>query len=183
MGDEFGREPNTTYPPRDESNAALALFAAIAQMGLALRESQEPVAELGSLIAHLGESLAALRSAPFGAGDPASVPEATVRGLIEQLQSDVYRGIQQLQFYDRMVQHLSRLQEYLIGVADQLGSAEEGGESDAFWDELHAKLRRRLISDEQRGLFDLFLSSKTGVRVSARSVCAELAPPGSLELF
>jgi hypothetical protein len=167
-----------------ESDAAHAILAANAQIGLALRESQDPVAELGSLIAHVAETLGALRSAPVGRdSDLDSVTAAAARGLIEQLQSDVYKGIQQLQFYDRMVQHLSHLQEYLICVANQLCAGKDGGRTGEAWDELHSKLRVRLISDAQRGLLDLFLTPDAGTRVSAQASLPEHSSPGSLEIF
>jgi hypothetical protein len=51
------------------------------------------------------------------------------------------------------------------------------------WDELHAKLRKRLISDEQRGLLDLFLSPDTATRVSAQAARPDYSPPGSFEMF
>jgi hypothetical protein len=164
-------------------DAAHALFAAIAQMGLALRESQDPVADLGGLFAHLAETLSAVRSVPFAETTSDSVSAATVRGFLEQLQSDVFKGIQQLQFYDRMVQHLSHIQEYLIAVANELGSANAERQPQAFWDEIHARLRKRLISDEQRGLLDVFLLPDTATRVSAQAPRPDYSPPGSFELF
>jgi hypothetical protein len=156
------------------AGAAHALFAATAQMGLALHESQDPVAQLGSLFAHLSETASALRSAPRG-------PGAIDRELLGRLQADVFKGVQQLQFYDRMVQHLTLIQEYVIAVANELGSMKT--ESPAIWDELHARLRQRLISDEQRGLLDLFQSIQTATHVAARAPSADYSPPGSLEMF
>jgi hypothetical protein len=165
-----------------ESDAAHALFAATAQIGLALRESQDPVAELGGLLAHLVETLKALRSAPFDPGaDP--VPARAVRGLLEQVQSDVFQGIQQLQFYDRMVQHLSHLQDYLIAVANELDSGKQREQAREMWDGLHDKLRKRLISEEQRGLLDLFLSPQTAGEAAPQGPPTDHAAPGSSELF
>lgn len=166
-----------------EDAAAHALFAAIAQIGLALRESQEPVSQLGSLFATLSETLGALRSAPFTQNEENSVALASARGLLEQLQSDVFKGVTQLQFYDRMVQHMSHLQEYLISVANELGPLRTRTAKQDTWDEMHSKLRRRLISDEQRGLLDLFLSPESTTRVSAQAVRVDHSPPGSEELF
>jgi hypothetical protein len=165
-----------------DAEAAHALFAATAQMGLALRESQDPVAELGSLFAHLVETLKALRSAPFQPGaDP--VATQSVRGLLEQLQSDVFSGIQQLQFYDRMVQHLSHLQDYIIAVANELDCGRSPEKARLMWEELHAKLRKRLISDEQRGLLDMFLATDAANPAAAPPARTDHALPGSSELF
>jgi hypothetical protein len=151
-----------------EADAAHALFAAIAQIGLALRESQGPVAELGTVFARLAEALAG----------PGTGPE-----LRQQLHADVFQGIQQLQFYDRMVQHLSHLQDYLICIANELDSAKAQPPPREIWDAMHAKLRQRLISDEQRGLFDLFLTPNTATRVSAQATNSDYCAPGSLEMF
>jgi hypothetical protein len=170
-----------------EGDAAFALFAAIAQIGLALRESQDPVAELGKLFARLAETLAAARAGPAaqtlqGQGDD-SASAAVLRELLQQLQSDVFKGIQQLQFYDRLVQHLSHLQDYLIAIANELDSVKAGPQAQEVWDALHEKLRRRLISDEQRGLLDLFLTPDRSTRVAAKSARPDYSAPGSLEIF
>jgi hypothetical protein len=166
-----------------EPDAANAICAAVAQMTLALRESQVPVAELGALLSHLSQSLLELRSAPFipSAQDPVSA--AALTGLLEQLQSDVFSGIQRLQFYDRMVQHLSHLQDYLVGVADELDSKRPEGHARTTWEQMHAKLRARLISDDQRGLLDVFLWPDIPTRVSAQTQRSDYSPPGSFEMF
>jgi hypothetical protein len=103
--------------------------------------------------------------------------------LLGRLQADVFKGIEQLQFYDRMVQHLTHIQEYVIAVASELGSVKSESQAPAIWGELHARLRKRLISDEQRGLLDVFLSPDTPMRVSAQALRADYSPPGSLEMF
>jgi hypothetical protein len=157
-------------------DAAHALLAATAQMGLALRESQDPVAELGSLYAHLSGTLSVLQAACRG-------QTAIDRQLLGQLQADVFKGIEHLQFYDRMVQHLTHIQEYVIAVANELGSVKNESQAPAVWDALHDRLRKRLISDEQRGLLDVFLSPETPTRVSAQAPRADYSPPGSFEMF
>jgi hypothetical protein len=183
MSREQGSEQPPTQQVHHNGDAAHALCAAIAQIGVALHESQHPVAELGRLCANLAATLAALRSLPTGqsANDPDF--SASSRGLLEQLQSDVFKGIQQLQFYDRMVQHLEHIQRYLISVANELGSTKTEAQPQEVWDELHARLRKRLISDEQRGLLDLFLSPDTPVRVSAQAPRSDYSLPGSSEMF
>ncbi len=169
-----------------EGDAAHALFAAIAQIGLALRESQDPVSALGTLFAHLAETVAAVRagaasqSSNGGAQDGA---EGALDQLVEQLQADVFKGIQQLQFYDRLVQHLSHLQEYLICIANELDSVKSQTQAQEVWSAMHAKLRKRLISDEQRGLLDLFLTPQTATRVSAQVERPDYSAPGSFEMF
>jgi Cdc6-like AAA superfamily ATPase len=166
-----------------QGDAARALLAAIAQMGLVLRESQEPVSQLGALFAHLAQMVTDRRAATAAVNGGGAPSAAAMGGLLEQVQSDVFKGIQQLQFYDRLVQHLSHLQDYLIGVANELDSMKTGSQAQEVWDELHAKLRRRLISDEQRGLLDLFLLPDRATRVSAQAARPDYLPPGSFDIF
>ena len=165
--------------PRDHHNgeeAANVLFAATAQIGLALRESQGPVTELAALFSRVSETLAALRAAARG-------QNAGERELLRKIQMEVFNGVQQLQFYDRMVQHLTHIEDYLIGVANELCSVKTESQMQAALDELNARLRKRLISDEQRGLLDLFLSPEDPIRVSAQAPRKDYSPPGSFEMF
>jgi hypothetical protein len=159
-----------------EDETAHALFAAVAQIALSLRESQGAVAELGSLFARQAQALAA--------GRAAATAEAAAAGLHEQLQGDVFKGIQQLQFYDRLVQHLTHVQDYLIEIANELDAFKPQVQSQQFWEALNSKFRKRLISDEQRGLLDLFVMPDTPHRVSAQAPLApDYAPPGDFEMF
>ena len=155
-------------PSRSDRDAAQALFAAIAQMGLVLSESQMPVAELGAVLTRLAETVTAA-----AAGSTS----------LQQLHADIFSGIQQLQFYDRLVQHLSHIQDYLIGIANELDSTRSHTKTQEAWEALHTKLRQRLISDEQRVLFDLFLTPDAAIRVSARAMRSDHSSPGSLEMF
>jgi len=63
-GDQVGRRRQPPAGGHPSPEAAQALFAAIAQIGLALRESQEPVAELGTVLARLTEALSAASPGP-----------------------------------------------------------------------------------------------------------------------
>jgi hypothetical protein len=118
-----------------------------------------------------------------GGPNPDAVSVAILRGLLEQLQTDVFKGIQQLQFYDRLVQHLSHIQDYLIAVANELDAFKSQPQAEEFWEALHERLRKRLISDEQRGLLELYLMRRTPTRVSAQTPRVDYSPPGDLEIF
>jgi hypothetical protein len=142
---------------RNDADAAHAVFAAVAQIGLALRESEPAVAEMGALFDRLS-----------------TIPAA---------QAEAFKGVQCLQFYDRLVQHLTHLEDYLIAVANELDSCKPQAQSEQFWSALHAKLRTRLISDEQRGLLDLYLRPDLATRISAKAPAADYSAPGSSELF
>jgi hypothetical protein len=155
------------------TNGARALAAAVTQIDVALREARTPVEQLGSLIERMAGTLDCLRAESSQLG----------RQSIEALQSDLYGSIQQLQFYDRMVQHLSHVQDYLSAVADQLASVAVNGDDADAWDELRARLRTRLISDAQRELLDLVLLPAGGVSTTREAALEERARQGSIELF
>ncbi len=163
------------------AHAAQAVFAATAQIGLALRESQDQVAGLGALIEHLNNTIAAVRAAPRAQPDPIAPDSNPFHGILEQLETEVFKGVQLLQFYDRMVQHLGHLQNYLISVGDRLSNLPEAGTED--WHALYQRLRARLLTDEQRGLLDLFLSQEPSIRASAQIKRRDVTEPGGAEFF
>lgn len=162
------------------SDAASGLVAAAAQIGVALQESQQPVAELGALLGQIHLTSQALRELVLPAVDAASATKAC--RLVEQLQSDVFRGVGQLQFYDRMVQHLQQLQDYLLHAAEQMMAAPPAMDRDS-WRQLNLRLRDRLISDAQRALLDLYLERTPDGGPVRTGPPAQLASPDSLELF
>ncbi len=154
-----------------QGDGARALAAAVTQIEVALREARAPVEKLGFVIERMAGTLARLRTGP-----PADSP-------IEQLQADLYDSIQQLQFYDRMVQHLSHVQDFLSSAAHQLASAATYEEQVEAWDNLRARLRTRLISDAQRELLDLVLPPPGGQAATRQAALDERAKQGSVELF
>ena len=168
-----------------ESGGARALAAGIMQIELALREAHPSVEKLGQLIERMAGTLGELRtceSAPR-VSNPGAASCGDIERTIEQLQADLYAGIRELQFYDRTVQHLSRVQDYLFSVANQLASDAECGVAAEVWDELGARLRTSLISDAQRELLDLVLTPPPGAHAAERVARAEHASQGSVELF
>lgn len=98
-----------------------------------------------------------------------------------QLRREVSHCLQALQFYDRMTQHLSHLVDFLSGMTATMDSALRGEEDGEAWGELRARLRRRLISDQQRELLDLLLPPAAGVAPHLSQ--DPHAEPGSIELF
>jgi osmoprotectant transport system ATP-binding protein len=137
MAPEHGAEKSGLPDVHRDADAAHAVLAAVAQIGLALHESHQPIAEIGSMLARLAETLRQLQPElnETGGGERLAAGRS-----IEQLQAEVHKGIEQLQFYDRMAQHLSRLQSYLIDVANQLADPGQSGACTAQgWSELRTR--------------------------------------------
>jgi methyl-accepting chemotaxis protein len=185
MTPESSKQTGGAQEARHESDGARALAAAVTQIELALREAHAPVEQLGLLVERMARSLGGLRTARAreSGADPGSALCDDVDRSIGQLQADLYEGIRQLQFYDRMVQHLSHVQDYLSSVANQLASAAEGRAAGAVWDDLCTRLRARLISDAQRELLDMVLIPAIGTPAALRTPLPEHASQGSVELF
>jgi hypothetical protein len=167
------------------TDGAHALAAAVTQIELALLEARTPVEQLGLLTERMANALGSLRMAraPGCAAGPHCASAGEEESSIAQLQTDLYDSIQQLQFYDRMVQHLSHIQDYLSCVANQLASVAESGATVDTWDGLRAKLRKRLISDAQRTLLDLVLPPPAGTPSAQQTALTERACQGDIELF
>ena len=89
-----------------------ALAAAVAQLELALRESQEPAHALGDSLTRLGQYFSHFRT-----GVEADAPAAVLLESCGQAQQELESCMVSLQFYDRMNQHLSHLRDGMAAAA------------------------------------------------------------------
>ena len=172
--------------PRQSSEAAQAIAASVAQIELAVREVQPAVEQLGLLIDQMSAGLGALRAVRprhFNPDGVAVFPDDFDRA-VDKLQKHVNGSITHLQFYDRLVQHLAHVQDYLSGAAGELASRSTCDPVQAgVWTELRDKLRKRLISQSQRQLLDAMLPPPEGADLDAEQARGEHAAQGSVELF
>jgi hypothetical protein len=165
--------------------AAQAIAASVAQIELAVREVQPAVEHLGTLIETMSASLGDLNSArprPAPADSVAMFPDDFERTM-SRLQKQVNGSITQLQFYDRLVQHMAHLQDYLSGVAGQLAGGEISADDEQVWMTLRGRLRTRLISESQRALLDAVLPPPEGPEFDTQQARDEHASQGTVELF
>jgi prefoldin subunit 5 len=168
------------------SEAAQAIAASVAQIELAVREVQPSVEALGLLIDQLSSGLVTLHAARRRNAGPDAVavfPDEIDRA-VDKLQKQVNGSITQLQFYDRLVQHLKHVQDYLSGTAGELASRSTcDPHNPEVWTSLRDRLRRRLISEPQRQLLDAMLPPADGADLDSDGARAEVSAQGSVELF
>jgi len=168
------------------TEAAQAIAASVAQIELAVREVQPSVEALGLLIDQLSSGLGALRATRRRSDNPdvvAVFPDEFDRA-VDKLQKQVNGSIMHLQFYDRLVQHLKHVQDYLSGTAGELASRSLSDAADVdAWNAMRARLRTRLISQAQRQLLDAMLPPPEGFDITSEQARAELSTQGSVELF
>jgi len=148
---------------RQEASRALA--AAGEQIALALRESQPQVEALGEALHQLAGALA--RRDELNEVEMVALNAAMMQAVIR------------LQFYDRMTQHLTHVQEYLARSARQIG----GAEPDGGWTGVHKQLSERLLTDTQR--FHLGKNFREGLLAASGAGRDPVrnSPAGDIDLF
>jgi hypothetical protein len=165
--------------------AVRAVATAAEQITVALQEAQQPVEQLGASVSRIIVTVGTLRNASRDLADPEG--DANLRhlisGAIARLSLDAAQATVTLQFYDRMTQHLTHLQEYLEGISHMLdGKARIPGNGRELpgWPELREKLGQRLLSESQRQQLHGRTSADCGAGVQ---VAAGSASRSSVELF
>lgn len=148
-----------------DREAERALIAASEQIGLALREAGPQVEALGDALHKLATALAA-------AGP--NMPGA--------LRADLQKAVVRLQFYDRMTQHLTHVQDYLARSARHLASQTRESGHDAGWRDVHQTLADRLLTETQRFHLDKTFQDSLAARAE-KSRKAEASAPGDIDLF
>lgn len=173
------------------------MTAVATQMDLALLEAEGPAERLGETVARMGAAFAAMGSNQLTAPTTATSDldlsvDMPVDWVLLQLRKDFACAIEDLQFHDRMVQHLSHLSNHLTGAAALLSDvllsngtdSEEQGDVAEAWDGLRRRLFGRLISDTQRQFLQMVLPATSAEkRITNEQVGGERSPPGSVELF
>ncbi len=164
------------------AEAAQAIAASVAQMDLAVREVRPAVEQLGELIGTMSAGLTELRNARPRTFDPERIavfPDEFDRA-VAKLEKQVQGSITHLQFYDRLVQHMQHLQDFLSGAAGELAGDVTNDEA---WEMLRSRLRVRLISAAQRELLDVVLPPPDGPYMNSQQAREEHAAQGTVELF
>lgn len=151
--------------PSHDREAERALIAASEQIALALRES-------GPQVEALGEALQKLAAA-LSAGGP---------GVPVSLRGDLQRAVSRLQFYDRMTQHLTHVQDYLARSARQLAGQDRGSAPEAGWRGVHETLAERLLTETQRFHLGKNFQDHLAAAEKPRKAAGASAP-GDIDLF
>jgi len=183
---------NTTQGSFEDlnGNAARAIAAATAQIDLALREAHQPVDTLGRTLERIAQHMQELRKQFLThtqhCGDAQGMLEMDL--AVEALSAEMAVAIQNMQFFDRMFQHLTHVHDYLTGGADNLArvatapSAADVEDAAKRWETLRERLFTRLLSDAQRQVLDIVLPPQFWQARRGASKAAH-AGPGDIELF
>ncbi len=179
------------------ADAALALSLSASQLELALRESDGPVDKLGSAIERLSAVVADLSRATDQdqvPGDAQSTGQSDDKAqwLAGRVQNEVAACIESLQFYDHLVQHINHVRDFLAAhaelinahlPADAKATAQAASADQDAWESVRSRLRNRLISEEQKELFDLLVAPETRSPPPLAMFRPVSADESSVELF
>jgi hypothetical protein len=153
------------------SDLETSVEAAAVLLSLAMRDTEQPVADLGGALTRLSRHV---QNGGTRDGATRSGP-----GLREALQGDLVVCIQSLQFHDRLIQQLAAVRSFLASLANHHSLTDVGGFGAQRWEELLRLVRTRLTSDSHHQLFELLM--RTGEIESDGG--ADAAGEGSIELF
>jgi len=151
----------------NHEEAVRVLQAASAQIELALHQSQAPIDSLGESLRRMAALLA----------DPAQLARPESLAVVR---ADLLRAITNLQFHDRMTQHLQHVRDYLSGSATHM--AEQDADEDA-WRNLHNRLHDRLLSETQRMHLGKDFLLDVLAREQKHRDSGAASKPGDIDLF
>jgi hypothetical protein len=153
--------------PGNHEEAVRVLRAASAQIELALNQSQAPIDSLGESLRRIAALLADTGQL--------SRPES-----LAMVRADLLRAITNLQFHDRMTQHLQHVRDYLSGSANHM--SEQDADEDA-WRSLHNRLHDRLLSETQRMHLGRDFLLGMLARENPQRDSGASSKPGDIDLF
>jgi hypothetical protein len=148
----------------------VSVQAAAVLLSLAMRDTENPVSDLGQALSRMVSTVTALRTPASGYDERQ-----------DQLESELSVCIQSLQFHDRLIQQLSAVRNLLTSLASH-GTLDVAGFGAQRWEELLRMLRDRLSADSHHQLFDLLM--RTGaVDHDLMGEAVPVVGEGSVELF
>lgn len=161
---------------------------AVWQLALAMRESDSAVERMGGAIERGSTLLSVLNAlvAQVGALPGGETLHKDLLTCTQRLTAEHAACVENMQFYDRMVQHLGHLKDYLAHVAGVMTVPGGGPSETATLDQLNARFRRRLLTDAQRSVFDHVFqpgNREELAELPARAARTPNAADGNIEFF
>ncbi len=152
-----------------------------AQIALALREADLPVADLGGAIADIGAAAGRLQRELDAARGTA---DATQRAAdLACIAGRVRDASVALQFHDRLVQRLAHAREALEVLAGAVADRHQH-HSRADWDRLRDGIRAQYSMEQERVIFDLLVGGASPESVlDTIKHLRDTGSPGHVDLF
>ena len=146
-----------------------SLALALTQIEMTFQESDDRVCEVFEAISDVSEAADALR-----AGD------VDVNALAGKLDVEVKKAVQSLQFYDRLSQRVSHIEENIRSVIAIMESPDE--DHTKLWEKLQGRLRSVYSTEQEQALFCAFSGNKNG-QSDDTAEQGKSSGSGDIELF
>ena len=155
-----------------------------AQVAIALREAEGPIAELGSFVADMGSVAARLEAlAARAAADPRDDLAAVLSAEAAAIAGHARGGSVALQFHDRLVQRMTHAHEALEVLAGAVADRHKHRRP-ADWERLRQQIRARYSMEQERVIFDLLVGGASAEHVvNTLKNMREAGSPGHVDLF
>ncbi len=154
-----------------------------AQIALALRDAEAPIAELGSVVSDVGGCALRMQrlAAAISSGDAElAAALAAEAALVATRTKDAAVA---LQFHDRLVQRLAHAREALEVLAGAVAERHQH-HTQADWDRLRDGIRAQYSMEQERVIFDLLVGGATPESVlDTLKNLRDTGTPGHVDLF
>jgi len=154
-----------------------------AQIALALRDAEIPIAELGTVVADVGTAAVRMQrlAAAISSGDAElAAALAAEAALVAMRTQDAAVA---LQFHDRLVQRLAHAREALEVLAGAVADRHQH-HTRADWDRLRDGIRAQYSMEQERVIFDLLVGGASPESVlDTLKHLRDTGTPGHVDLF
>jgi hypothetical protein len=152
---------NPSIDSTDCHETVVMLCLAIAQIGASLKDSDNSCSDLTDTFTSINQQTQALSKLCEDAlSDSQTEERNALHTHSKEIEAKVHQAIVATQFFDRLAQKLSNVNDYLLHLGSLLGDADRHNDPQA-WRELQTKIRGRYSMEGERELFDHIMEGGT----------------------
>lgn len=171
------------YAVKDNRQVARLLETAAVQIELSLSESDDSISELTEAIANSANGAREIRSLVRMLGF-SSDPDEIVDSISDRcaaIESRLQNAIVAIQFYDRLSQRFSHIQENVEVVAQMLDRVDDAPPE--YYEELYKKMRSVYSLEQERQIHDFIMNGDARDKDIALAKGVASKKHGDIELF
>jgi hypothetical protein len=190
LGDAILNEPDDHAVACDRYARTLEKCTEVAvwQLALAMRESDGAVERLGSAIERMSAAQPAIEAMRQRLGVAGDDPQASadIALCMQRMLEELSICVENIQFYDRMVQHLGHLKHYLASISGVHAAPGTPRAELSMLEHANAQFRRRLLTEAQRSVFDHVFRPDNKDELESlaeRAARAQNTSEGTIEFF
>ncbi len=181
--------PNGTYNRDDAKETTRALELAMAQIDMSLQESDHSIGELIQSMTGVTQCMSSIKqqlSATTQITDTEYL-KSNIHSACNRAEQYMQEAVVSFQFYDRLSQRISHIQENLKAVATLMQKPEQ--QHPKLWDQLQEKMRSLYSIEQEQIMYNALLQNLANDSVLAtttddhQAVLPKVPVVGKVELF